>query len=121
LPVEVPVESRTKLRSDLSIDWTNDVPVEWSIDMPTEWWIELPIEMPGEVPTEMPSELPSPESNVGSGCESGRERVGKWTAAVGRNDGRLLGPGRRRERRGVTARDAGRVQRDDDRGGCFCR
>ncbi|MCX6844070.1 MAG: hypothetical protein NTX53_17545 [candidate division WOR-3 bacterium] len=78
----------------MSIEWTSDVPIEWSIDMPTEWWIELRIEVPSEVPIE----LPSPESSAGSGCEWGRERVGKWMAAAGCNRGGPSGLRRFRNR-----------------------
>jgi hypothetical protein len=82
LLVEVPIESRTKVWIDLSIDWTIDVPIDWSIDMTAEWWIELWIEVPSKLPTEMPIDLPSPEYGAGSGSESWRERMGECGACA---------------------------------------
>lgn len=120
LPVEVPVESRTKLWSDLSIDWTSDMQVEWSIDMPTEWWVELWIEVPSKVPNELPVELPSPGLNAWSGCESGRERIGKWVTAAERNRGERWNLKLHHNRREAANRESGWTKGSVNRGRCFC-
>ena len=121
LPVELPIESRTWLRSGLSIDWTNDVPVEWLIDVPAEWWVELRIEVVSKVPSEMPIELPSPESSAELDCELGRERMGECGADARWKCCGLPGLRLRCDRTWATSRESGWIQESADRGRCLCR
>ena len=120
MPVEVPIESRTELWSDLSIDWTSDVPIDWSNDVPIQWWIKLPIQVPSKMPSELPIELPNPGSNAGSGYELGRERMGKWVAAAGRKRSGMLSPEQRRNRREAASREPGWIRESVNRGRYFC-
>ncbi len=120
LQVEVPIESRTEVWSELSIDLTRGMPVEWSIDMPTEWWIELWTEVPSKVTSELPSEVPIPKMSAGFGCESGRERVSKLPAAAGRERGGLLSLVQHRNEGKAAIRNAGYVQWAEGRGLCLC-
>jgi len=120
LPVEVTIESRVKIWSDLSIDLPHDVPVEWSNEMPTEWWAELRIEVPSKVPSEMPVELPSPESNAWLSCESGPERTGECEADYRWNS--CGQPSLQQLRNGIAVQssDAGSEQMPVRRSVCCC-